>query len=48
VLAEIDRAHDDLPPDGDYLVRVTAPIDHWSHAELHRIMTELLAAGRPS
>jgi hypothetical protein len=48
VLVEIDRAHDDLPPGGDYLVRVTAPIDHWSHAELHRTMTELLAAGRPS
>ena len=48
VLTEIDRSHDDLLPGGDYLVRVTAPIDHWSHAELHRTMTELLAAGRPS
>jgi len=48
VLVEIDRAHDDLPPGGDYLVRVTASIDHWSHAELRRTMTELLAAGRPS
>ena len=45
VLGEIDRAHDDLPAGGDYLVRVTAPIDHWSHARLLSTMTDLLATG---
>lgn len=48
MLTEVDRHHDDLPPGGDYLVRVTASIDHWSHAELLRIMTNLLTAARPT
>ena len=49
MLHEIDQRHGELPAGGDYLVRITAPIDHWSHAELLDTMTELLAAiGRPS
>ena len=29
-------------PGGDYLIRVTAPIEHWSHTRLHHTMAELL------
>lgn len=42
VLTEIDREDTPLPRGGDYLVRVTAPIDEWSHQRLHTAMYEIL------
>ena len=33
---------------GDHLIRVTAPIEHWSHDTLRSTMAELLATGSGS
>ena len=48
VLGEINKDHPDLPPPGDHLIRVTASLDHWSHAKLLSTMTELFTAGTTS
>ncbi len=45
VLEEIAKDRPEFPAPGDHLIRVTAPLDHWSHAMLRRTMTELLEAG---
>lgn len=41
VLRDLDQTHPGVPG-GDHLIRVTGPIDHWSHATLHSTMAELL------
>ncbi|HBU04222.1 MAG TPA: hypothetical protein DEA70_07030 [Acidimicrobiaceae bacterium] len=41
VLVNLDQAPPGLPG-GDHLIRVTAPIDDWSHAILHTTMATLL------
>lgn len=41
VLLDLDR-HARGIPGGDHLIRVTGPIDHWSHAKLRTTMAELL------
>ena len=41
VLADLDQTPPGLPG-GDHLIRVTAPIDDWSHATLHTTMAMLL------
>ena len=43
VLVELDGLSPGLTG-GDHLIRVTAPIDHWSHATLRTTMAELLNA----
>jgi len=42
ILRDLDRETEDLPPPGDLLVRVTAPLDDWSHAHLRTTMIDLL------
>jgi ribonuclease P protein component len=42
ILRELDLATENLPPPGDLLIRVTAPLDGWSHAELRTTMIDLL------
>lgn len=42
VLRDLDRETEDLPPRGDLLIRVTAPLDSWSHAQLRKTMIDLL------
>ena len=42
VLRDLDRETEDLPPPGDLLIRVTAPLDGWSHAQLRSTMIDLL------
>ncbi len=44
ILHEIDQSGSSRIPSGEYLVRITAPIDHWSHDRLRATMTELLLA----
>ena len=41
ILQDMDHADAGLPG-GDYLIRVTAPIEHWSHTRLYHTMAELL------
>ena len=41
ILQVMDHADAGLPG-GDYLIRVTAPIEHWSHTRLYHTMAELL------
>lgn len=45
VIDEIDRSDTDRLR-GDYLIRVTAPLDRWSPTELTAAMTELLTSTR--
>jgi ribonuclease P protein component len=42
VLSELDASAPGLAG-GDHLLRVTAPIEHWSHATLRSTMAELLS-----
>lgn len=44
VLRELDREIENLPPPGDLLIRVTAPLDSWSHAQLRNTMIDLLTS----
>ena len=41
VLAELD--HEFGLPGGDHLIRVTGPIDGWSHAKLRTTMADLMS-----
>ena len=41
VLHELDQVETGIPG-GDHLIRVSAPIDHWSHTTLRTTMAELL------
>lgn len=41
ILVDLDR-HSPGLPGGDHLVRITAPIDDWSHATLRTTMATLL------
>ena len=43
VLHELHREDPAVPARGDHLIRVTAPIDDWSHTTLRHTMTRLLA-----
>lgn len=43
VLQDLHREDPRFPARGDHLIRVTAPIDDWSHATLRHAMTDLLA-----
>jgi ribonuclease P protein component len=47
ILRELDLATGNLPPPGDLLIRVTAPLDGWSHAELRTTMIDLLLPWSP-
>jgi len=42
ILQELDRESETLPPPGDLLVRVTGPLEGWSHVELRTTMIDLL------
>lgn len=42
VLQELHQEDPSFPARGDHLIRVTAPIDDWSHATLRLTMSELL------
>ena len=42
VLRELAREDPGFPTRGDHLIRVTAPIDEWSHTMLRNTMRELL------
>jgi ribonuclease P protein component len=44
VLCELARETPGLLPPGDHLIRVTAPIDDWSHATLRTTMYSLLTS----
>ncbi len=43
VLSELEREDPGFPKPGDHLIRVTAPIDNWSHATLRTTMHSLLS-----
>ena len=43
VLHELCRESPEFPARGDHLIRVTAPIDDWSHATLRRTLQQLLS-----
>ena len=45
VLHDLHREDPAFPARGDHLIRVTAPIDDWSHATLRHTMTALLTPG---
>ncbi len=47
VLHDIECSSPREIPGGDHLVRVTAPLDHWSYDKLRTTMTELLVVGSP-
>ena len=42
ILRDLDREAEGLPSPGDYLIRVSGPLDHLSYSELRTTMTELL------
>ncbi len=42
ILRDLDRETENLPPPGDLLIRVTAPLDGWSHTRLRTTMIDLL------
>jgi hypothetical protein len=42
VLQDLHREDATFPARGDHLIRVTAPIDDWSHATLRHTMITLL------
>ncbi|RZV40788.1 MAG: hypothetical protein EX269_17195 [Acidimicrobiales bacterium] len=46
VLEDLHRVDPTFPAPGDHLIRVTAPIDDWSHATLRHTMNALLTPGR--
>lgn len=48
VLRDLDRETEDLPPSGDYLIRVTGPLDGWTHERLRTTMIDLLLPLRSS
>lgn len=48
VLEQIDATEPTGLSGGDHLVRVTAPLDHWSYDTLLSTMTELLSSGLAS
>ena len=48
ILADLTASDPSRVEGGDHLIRVTAPIDHWSHDRLRTIMTELLAPATSS
>jgi ribonuclease P protein component len=53
VLHELERDNPESMPSGDHLIRVTAPIDDWSHAKLRHTMSVLftpaaISAAAPS
>ena len=41
ILVDLDQTPPGLPG-GDHLIRITAPIDNWSHTTLHNLMATLL------
>jgi len=45
VLAELSTSKPGSVPGGDYLIRVTAPIDRFDHSALRSTIESLLAAG---
>ncbi len=48
VLGELSTSEPGSVPGGDYLIRVTAPIDQTDHQELRSTLRSLLATGVPS
>lgn len=42
VIRLLDRSPAGPVPGGDYLVRVTGPIEHWTHDELRTVLSDLL------
>ncbi len=42
VIGELVDENPTLLAPGDHLIRITAPLAHWSHATLRHTMTELL------
>ena len=42
-LHELGNENPRFPAPGDHLIRVTAPIDQWSHADLRHTMSTLLS-----
>lgn len=48
VVQELHRVDSTFPARGDHLIRVTAPIDDWSHATLRHTMASLLTPSAPA